>query len=116
MRRYRGSFRLSDAFCPNQFSVGYTINIFGSDLRQGQEDEGRRRQQKPKTRTVGKADQKCRDRRQHAGKKRGGHADGEGRILQTLSEVRANALTDGEQNEYGGREQKPARRARDGRP
>jgi hypothetical protein len=36
MRQYRGPFGLSDAFCPNQFSVGYTINIFGSDLRQGQ--------------------------------------------------------------------------------
>src|SRR5271170_6373413 len=36
MRRRHGPFRRSDAFCPNQFSVGYTIDIYGSDLRQGQ--------------------------------------------------------------------------------
>jgi hypothetical protein len=36
MRRYREPFRLSETFCPNQFSVGYTINIFGLDFRQGQ--------------------------------------------------------------------------------
>ena len=35
-RPYREPFRSSDAFCPYQFLADYTINMFGSNFRQGQ--------------------------------------------------------------------------------
>jgi NADH:flavin oxidoreductase / NADH oxidase family len=37
MRRCRGLFRLSGAFCRRQFSADYTINMFEFDFRQGQQ-------------------------------------------------------------------------------
>src|SRR5271169_2343560 len=40
MRRYRGPFRLSDAFCRRQFSADYTIIMFGFDFRQAQGADG----------------------------------------------------------------------------
>jgi hypothetical protein len=36
MRRYRGLIRPSGAFSRHQFSVDYTITMFGFDFRQGQ--------------------------------------------------------------------------------
>jgi hypothetical protein len=42
MRRYRGPFRLSDAFCRHQFLADCTINMLGSDFRQGHPDNAMR--------------------------------------------------------------------------